>query len=65
MDGEPVPSADELNKLQRQLETAIEMVERGDIVIMSERERIEHIRRFGVDAFLIGDFVITRRKGIK
>jgi hypothetical protein len=58
---EPVAPADELKKLQRQLEVAIGMVERGDLKPMSEQERIEHASRFGVGAFIIGDFVIRRK----
>lgn len=57
---EPVATADEMRELQKQLEMAIAMVERGDLVPMSERERIESASRFGVGAFVIGDFVITK-----
>ena len=59
---EPVAPVDELRMLQRQIEVAVGMVERGDLVPMSEQERIENASRFGVGAFVIGDFVITRRR---
>lgn len=58
---EPIAPADELRLLQRQLAIAIEMVERGDVAPMTELERINHASRFGPGAFVIGDFVITRR----
>ncbi len=61
---EPVAPIDELRMLQRQLEAAISMVESGKLVPMSEAERIEHASRFGAGAFVIGDFVITKRNPV-
>lgn len=58
---EPVPTVDELRLLQRQIQSAIEMVERGELIPMMEQERNKHTGRFGVGVFLVGDFVIKRR----
>lgn len=58
---EPVGSIDELKRLQRQIQSAILLIESGDMVSMTEQERLEHANRFGPGAFVVGDFVITKR----
>lgn len=52
----------ELKLLQRQVESAISMYQAGDFVPMTEQEKTEHASRFGAETFVIGDFVITKRK---
>lgn len=53
---------DDLRLLKQQIDSAISLVREGDLVPLTEQERIAHARRYGVQAFVIGDFVITKRK---
>lgn len=58
---EPVATIEELRKLQTQLSNVIVMIEKNELVTMTEQERIDHASRFGPGAFVVGEFVIKRR----
>ena len=58
---EPVAPLDELRNLQKQLATAIYLVETNQLSTMTEQERIDHASRFGPGAFVVGDYVIKKR----
>jgi len=58
---EPCGSVEELKRLRNAIDMAIGEIESGRMIEMSEVERLKHAIRFGPGAFVIGEFVITKR----
>ena len=54
--------ADELRELRREIEAAIVIVDAGLLKPMTDLETMDHDARYGRRSFVIGDFVIRRRK---
>lgn len=51
----------ELRRLRGQIELALYVAEQLPSVEMSLCEKWEHDRKYGLNAFLVGDYVIRRR----
>jgi len=57
---EPRPLKEELEILKRQVQSAIEMEQHGQLRDMSEKEIRDGVQKYGYGTFLIGDFAIRR-----
>lgn len=62
LSNDPIATVDELINLKRQIDIAITLIENGELIPMSEAERLNHANRFGKCSFIVGDYIIRRIK---